>query len=105
MLYEVITQSRYDEVSVVGLSMGGVIAILLAAEFRPAKIVLLAPAVAVRKAIFYFTPILKFILPKIKRKKDGPAEYDEDRKVLQREYWSHRITSYNVCYTKLLRVH
>ncbi len=82
-------QSRYDEVSVVGLSMGGVIAILLAAEFRPAKIVLLAPAVAVRKAIFYFTPILKFILPKIKRKKDGPAEYDEDRKVLQREYWSH----------------
>ena len=37
-------QSRFESVSVVGLSMGGVLALIMAAEFRPERAILLAPA-------------------------------------------------------------
>lgn len=49
-------QQRYGNVSIVGFSMGGTIATLLAAEQRPDKLVLIAPFCGVRYKWYYVLP-------------------------------------------------
>lgn len=78
----------HNSVSVVGLSMGGVLTLLLAAEFEPEKIALLAPAMAINDPIFYFTPLLRFFLKETSKSWKPEPDASEDRKVLGREYWS-----------------
>ena len=85
--------SRYENVSLSGLSMGGILSLLIAAEFRPEKLVLLAPAMAVARKVFYLTPLLKYLVPVMKRGWNVERESDGDRKVLAREYWSHYYTA------------
>ena len=80
-----------ERVYPVGLSMGGVLALLLAAMFRPERIALLAPAVTNRNKLIWLTPLLKYIIPRL------PGTYkdtsgDPDREHLQREYWRYKHT-------------
>ena len=82
-------QAQYEKITVLGLSMGGVLSLIAAAEFNPEKAILLAPAMAIANKIFYLTPILKFIMPKIKRNRPPESGEDEDRIVLAEEYWNH----------------
>jgi carboxylesterase len=83
--------SSCEVVYPVGLSMGGVLALLLAAMFGPERIALLAPAVTNKNKLIWLTPLLKYIIPRL------PGTYkdtsgDPDREYLQREYWQYKHT-------------
>lgn len=81
-------EETYETVSLVGLSMGGVLSIILASQFNPERIALLAPAMAVHGSIFYMTPFLKFFLDEVS-KNWVPEKGDSDEVVeLGKEYWS-----------------
>jgi carboxylesterase len=81
-------EAGHDEVYVVGLSMGGILALLVAARFNPKRVVLLAPAMAMHSTVFYLTPFLRFILPDQKSDWNPDQEAGEDWQTLGREYWS-----------------
>ncbi len=49
-------RARYDEVALVGFSMGGTVAMILASERPPARLVLIAPFVEVRRKWYYVLP-------------------------------------------------
>jgi carboxylesterase len=79
-------QSRTDEIFVMGLSMGGCLALRLA-ELRGAAVrglVLVNPSVAADTRLFALAPVLKFIVRSLKGigsdiKKDGAHEASYDR--------------------------
>jgi carboxylesterase len=80
--------SKYENVYVSGLSMGGVLTLLLAAQFNPKKIALAAPALEARNKLLRLTPIIKWFTKKIERKeKDNYKEDGLNR--LAREYWDN----------------
>jgi len=97
-------QSRFESVSMVGVSMGGLMAILIAAEFQPEKIILLAPAMSIKPRIMYYTPILKFFIPKLKRKRKIDPNIDEDRLYMEEEYWSYHFTRSIANFLKILKL-
>lgn len=81
--------ARCDRVSVVGLSMGGVMAVILASKFPVFRVGLLAPALETNNRLLRFTPFLKFFArPYRKPDSDRPQEEDPDRQHLAREYWN-----------------
>ncbi|NLZ14786.1 MAG: alpha/beta fold hydrolase [Thermotogaceae bacterium] len=76
-------------VYVCGLSMGGVLALLLAEKFPIRKLCLCAPAVIVKNPVMKWTPFVKYFLKTSKR---NHVEYQEDfLNVLHREYWSDHL--------------
>ena len=80
--------TNYREVYLAGLSMGGVLAIILAGTFRPTRIALCAPAVQVTNKLL---PFARLAAPFIKKYRIPfqPSEDDEELAYLEREYWSH----------------
>ncbi len=81
--------SRYRSVSVAGLSMGGVIATLIASQFEVERLALYAPAFVVSNPAISLTPVFRFLVPPFRT--GEPQEYpdDPDREFLSREYWNH----------------
>jgi carboxylesterase len=83
---------RCREVYVAGLSMGGLLTIVLAARFPVERIALCAPALTASNKLIPFTPLLKFVLPGV------PSPYQEksddpERRFLAREYWKWHATA------------
>ncbi|MGQ9630535.1 MAG: alpha/beta hydrolase [bacterium] len=78
--------SRFPKVYLTGLSMGGVLAIILAAKFKPRRIALAAPALKTSDWRIRITPILKFFVKKIERAEKEDFG-DEELNFLAREYW------------------
>ncbi|WP_448374685.1 alpha/beta hydrolase [Fervidobacterium sp.] len=75
------------EVYIVGLSMGGVIALILAAHLKPKKLVTLAAAIHTIDNRIKITPLLSIFTKKMVREND--EKYDEpDLQYLKNEYWS-----------------
>ncbi|MBI9101561.1 MAG: alpha/beta fold hydrolase [Spirochaetales bacterium] len=97
-------QSRYESVSIIGLSMGGVLALLISAEFSPQKTILLAPAMAVSAKIMNYTPILKYFVPRIDRNWTPSPDDSEDRLFLAQEYWRYHFTAQIASLNKLMRM-
>lgn len=83
---------RYRRVYVCGLSLGGILAILLAGAFQPDGCLLYAPGIAVNSPLLPLTPILKFF---IRRLSTGYVEEsdDPDRLYLAQEYWQWRYAA------------
>ena len=81
--------ATHERVFICGLSLGGILAILLAGRFRPAGCVLYAPGIAVSNPLFFLTPLLKHF---IRRLPTGYREEsdDPDRLYLADEYWQWR---------------
>ena len=93
--------AKYRRVSVVGLSMGGVLSCLMAEEFEPACLILFAPAMKYLHAQDYLSPVAKHVMkrmiwPEGSHRADFLHEYDigyaaapvgkvEDMTRLQRE--------------------
>lgn len=97
-------EENFDSPSLVGLSMGGVLALILASRFSPERTALLAPAMAVRNKIFYATPLLKFFVKKWP-KEWTPEEGDsDDVRTLGREYWSSHMPGQMAQLYKLMRL-
>jgi len=75
------------EVYIVGLSMGGVIALILAAHLKPKKLVTLAAATHTIDNRIKITPLLSLFTKKMVREND--EKYDNpDLQYLKNEYWS-----------------
>ncbi len=79
-------KKKFEKVYVTGLSMGGVLTLLIASKFNPEKIALAAPAVEAANNAIKLTPVLKHfkkVLPK-----DAEVTYKEAYlNYLQKEYW------------------
>lgn len=82
--------SRYTRVSVVGLSMGAVLASILAAEFPVERLVFLAPALLTRSNVLWLTPLMRWFVGPYSK---GPVEQypdDPERAYLAAEYWNYQ---------------
>ena len=78
----------FSEVSCCGLSMGGLLTLLLASIFNPKKIVLAAPALKASNNLIYLTPLIGLFLKKIK-KPVSEKHQEEHLRMLQNEYWDY----------------
>ncbi len=76
-----------SEVYIVGLSMGGVIALILASHLRPKKLVTLAAATHTSDSRIKLTPLLALFKEKMIRE-NNDVYSDPDLEYLKREYWS-----------------
>ena len=82
-------KSQFKKVYVAGLSMGGVLSLLLAEQFNPDGIALLAPAVSIRNKVFYLTPFLKYFIRRVRTGWSPREEESEERKAIGQEYWQY----------------
>lgn len=99
-------KQKYRRVSVAGLSMGGILSLLLAESLDPACVILFAPAMKYRRRMNNLSPVVKRFMPVMKggARRDPPDtflyDYDfgypdtpvakvEDMTRLQREAWEH----------------
>jgi carboxylesterase len=90
-------KSNYQEIYLAGLSMGGLIAVLLAAEFKVKKLSLIAPAFFTTNKTIVFTPFLKYFIKKIDN--DFSFENKEDMSEEEIDYHQNYSQGY---YTKEL---
>jgi len=82
-------RSRYDEVCLGGLSMGGLLAIVLAGRFPVNRLALFAPALAVAHPMVRWTPVLRYLVPPF----PVPPKEEFDDPGLQHlaeHYWNER---------------
>ncbi|RKX88823.1 MAG: hypothetical protein DRP70_05630 [Spirochaetes bacterium] len=87
--------SRYEEVCVLGHSMGGLLALDLAIEYPVGKIALMAPLLGIRKpGMIFFKPLSLLIEKRSYPWKTNPSfkffddRDDDDDAYLGSEYWS-----------------
>jgi carboxylesterase len=79
---------EYSDVFCCGLSMGGLLTLLLSSLFNPHKIALAAPALKTSNNLIYLTPLIGLFLKKIKRPVNEKHEEEHLRR-LQSEYWDY----------------
>jgi carboxylesterase len=77
---------RAKRVYVSGLSMGGVLTLLIASKFNPEKIALAAPAIETIDQAIKLTPVIKHF-KKVLPKSESPAYDEAYLNYLQKEYW------------------
>jgi len=80
-------KTKYRTVTVAGLSMGGVLTLLLAEIFEPDRIVVMAPAISIRDRNVYLTPLLKYFVSSVKGSWNPDREEDPGRLEIGMEYW------------------
>ena len=84
-------RARCDTVHLVGYSMGGILAVLLASRFAVGRMVLLAPALRARNPLLPLTPLLSLFVRRVRWPVREPAvPLDGDGEVLASEYWQWR---------------
>jgi carboxylesterase len=81
--------ARYDTVYVAGLSMGGLLSVLVAEIFRPEKIALLAPALKVRNPLIHLTPFLSPFVSRLRREYESDPEENPALRAIHDEYWKY----------------
>ena len=86
-------KGRYETVHVAGYSMGGILAVDLAARVEVSRLVLLAPALLVSNPLVRLAPLAAMLGPLVPEIRTGwkPGEDDSDTdRELGRRYWSRR---------------
>jgi carboxylesterase len=98
-------RSRCAAVHVVGYSMGGILATLLAARFPVQRLVLLAPALKARNPLLPWSPVLGLFIRRVRGQSTSlqPA-HDEHYAQLAREYWSWRYPGQAASLLRLKRM-
>jgi carboxylesterase len=97
-------RARCRRVHLVGFSMGGNIAVMLAARFAVTRLVLLAPALRTRNPLLPFSPLLGLVVPRVRWPlSNTPAITDEDTAALAREYWQWRYPAQAASLLRLKR--
>jgi carboxylesterase len=87
-------RARCETVHVVGFSMGGIIAVLLAAQFPVTRLALLAPALRTKNPLLVFTPFLRLFKRRMRSPYVPREGFDDpDYVVLAREYWQWRYSA------------
>jgi len=86
-------RSRYERVSILGYSMGGLLALKVAMLVKPEKIVLLAPALEIKQKTWGVMPLLSMltpILPEIRTGWKPNPELSPQELEFGRRYWIRR---------------
>jgi carboxylesterase len=85
-------KARYERVYVCGLSLGGILTVLLAGEFSPAGIILLAPAILNSDRKLLLTPIVRHFVRSVKGSYEAQGQDLTNPEIayLAEEYWSRR---------------
>ncbi|MFP4444516.1 MAG: alpha/beta hydrolase [Spirochaetia bacterium] len=96
-------KKNHSAVSLGGLSMGGSIALILAAQFKPEKLLLYAPAVSLKQKIAYFSPFLRYIIPRTRSRYNEEHE-DPDTQYLAEQYWHYHETGMIASVEKLRKM-
>jgi carboxylesterase len=79
-------KKKVKDVYVAGLSMGGILTLLLASKFNPTKIALAAPAIETVNKSIKLTPVIKHFKKVLPKNED--VHYDQEYlNYLQSEYW------------------
>jgi carboxylesterase len=82
--------ASHPRVHIVGFSMGGLLAILLAARFPVKSLALLAPPVRTHDPRLPFTPLLGLFIRRVEREMAEELPVDPEEALLQREYRGYR---------------
>lgn len=93
-------------VHLVGYSLGGLIAILVASRFPVGRLVLVAPAVKISNPLLPLAPLLPLFVRRWRCGGDPPrcGVDPVDEAVLAREYWSWRFASQSASVLRLQRM-
>lgn len=86
-------RSRYEVISIIGYSMGGLLALDLARRFETERLVLLAPALITGHRIMSLTPLLAplaGIMPEVKTGWTPNEDDDEETREHGSRYWTRR---------------
>jgi len=86
-------RSRYERISILGYSMGGLLALKLAMHVMPEKLLLLAPALEIRQKTWGLMPLLSLIAPILPELRTGwEPNPDLDPEILElgQRYWIRR---------------
>jgi len=84
-------RASHPTVYVTGLSMGGVLSLILASLFEVERIALCAPALKVDNRLISLTPLLRFLVPRIATNHVEESE-DPQRIYLSEEYWRYHTS-------------
>jgi carboxylesterase len=97
--------AAHPRVHVVGFSMGGLLAILLASRFPVARLALVAPGVRINNPLLPLAPVLAPFMRRARRPDAVPRGLvdPDDEAVLAREYWSWRFGSQSASFLRLQR--
>ncbi len=96
-------QGMCKEVYICGLSMGGVISLIMAAQLKPKKLVTLAAATHVFDNRIKLTPLLALFKEKMPRENNEKYE-DPDLEYLRKEYWSYNWPKQAAELYKLMKI-
>jgi len=98
-------RSEYETVHVLGHSMGGLIATIVAVTFNAPRLVLLAPAFRVSNAVgMALSPLIAIFKPVVKRNRPLPdTETDPVRRKLFADYWADDLVSGTAQLKRILR--
>ena len=88
--------NAFRTVSVAGLSMGGVLALILAEEKNPACCVTLSAPMRIKNPLSFAAPVLGKIVPAVKKTKKTLSGLDTDYAVGYREIPTARIEDLNL---------
>lgn len=99
-------KAMYKKVYVGGLSMGGLLSILIASNFKINKLFLIAAALYSHIKVISLSHILKYIIPVIKSDKANASDEFEDgyHKILYENYWKEYYTAQVAELHKLMRL-
>ena len=98
-------RAKCGTVHVVGHSMGGVLAALLASRFPVARLVLLAPAFRFANRLLGWSGLVGLFVSRFKRKDSVATEAsDSDTTALSREYWQWRYPRQAASYLRIRRM-
>jgi carboxylesterase len=98
-------RARCRRVHLVGHSMGGNIAVLLAARFAVQRLVLLAPALRTRNPLLPLSPLMSLLFTRVRWPLERPLLFDDDdTAVLVREYWQWRYPAQAASLLRLKRM-
>lgn len=96
-------KARFNKVHLLGFSMGGLIALILASQFPVERMALIAPAVMHKDWAVKLTPLLQHFIKKMRRRwVDETA--DPDRLFLAQEYWSWHYIDMTAQFVKLQKL-
>lgn len=98
-------RARCAVVHIVGHSMGGVLAVLLASHFPAARLVLLAPAFQFTNRLLPWSLLVSLFVRRIRWQVTAQQEiFDNDLAALSREYWQWRYPRQGASYLRLRRM-
>ncbi len=83
-------KNTYETVYAAGLSMGGLLTLILASHFPIERIALAAPALISTNKLIYLSPLLQYVMPHSYIGHEETSD-DPDRQLMSKEYWSYRF--------------